>query len=226
MTVNEADKRVYYGTIKEIWELDYVKVKVALFRCAWIPLGQPAAPHLTHARKTRRPNRLLYHPDSAAAAATHLSGLDAAGATAHCIFSPTRPPPTPTPVAAGIFRISALAFSLTADRRAVAGLAARKEADDQRRTWTSRRTSVRPAPTHLRFELRAFDIIPTLHTGNSAGDRRPTLASRRCLLLFATTSSTAETEQSVNMVESGGVGDVEMTEEIQVYEKERKKRGV
>ena len=39
MTVNEADKRVYYGTIKEIWELDYVKVKVALFRCAWIPLG-------------------------------------------------------------------------------------------------------------------------------------------------------------------------------------------
>ena len=40
MTVNEADKRVYYGTIKEIWELDYVKVKVALFKCAWIPLGQ------------------------------------------------------------------------------------------------------------------------------------------------------------------------------------------
>ena len=39
MTVNEADKRVYYGAIKEIWELDYVKVKVALFRCAWIPLG-------------------------------------------------------------------------------------------------------------------------------------------------------------------------------------------
>ena len=34
MTVNEVDKRVYYGTIKEIWELDYVKVKVALFRCA------------------------------------------------------------------------------------------------------------------------------------------------------------------------------------------------
>ena len=40
MTVNEAGKRVYCGTIKEIWELDYVKVKVALFRCAWIPLGQ------------------------------------------------------------------------------------------------------------------------------------------------------------------------------------------
>ena len=40
MTVDEADKRVYYGTIKDILELDYVKVKVALFRCAWIPLGQ------------------------------------------------------------------------------------------------------------------------------------------------------------------------------------------
>jgi hypothetical protein len=40
MTVYEADKRVYYGTIKEIWELNYVKVKVALFRCTWIPLSQ------------------------------------------------------------------------------------------------------------------------------------------------------------------------------------------
>ena len=40
MTVDEVDKRVYYGTIKEIWEIDYVKVKVALFRCEWIPLGQ------------------------------------------------------------------------------------------------------------------------------------------------------------------------------------------
>ena len=39
MTIDEDVKRVYYGTIKEIWELDYVKVKVALFRCAWIPLG-------------------------------------------------------------------------------------------------------------------------------------------------------------------------------------------
>ena len=47
MTVNEADKRVYYGTIKEIWELDYVKVKVALFRCAWIPLGQVRDPLMT-----------------------------------------------------------------------------------------------------------------------------------------------------------------------------------
>ena len=40
MTADEASKTVYYGNIKEIWELDYVKVKVALFRCAWIPLGQ------------------------------------------------------------------------------------------------------------------------------------------------------------------------------------------
>ena len=39
MTIDEADKRVYYGTIKEIWELNYMKVRVALFRCAWIPLG-------------------------------------------------------------------------------------------------------------------------------------------------------------------------------------------
>jgi hypothetical protein len=40
MTVDEADKRVYHGTIKEIWELNYVTVKVALFRCTWIPLSQ------------------------------------------------------------------------------------------------------------------------------------------------------------------------------------------
>src|SRR3989337_1523144 len=40
MTIDEADKRVYYGTIKEIWELNYVKVKVALFWCTWIPLSQ------------------------------------------------------------------------------------------------------------------------------------------------------------------------------------------
>ena len=40
MSVDAADKRVYYGSIKEIWELDCVKVKVALFRCAWTPLGQ------------------------------------------------------------------------------------------------------------------------------------------------------------------------------------------
>ena len=39
ITVDEADKRVYYGTIEEIWELNYVKVKVPLFRCKWVPLS-------------------------------------------------------------------------------------------------------------------------------------------------------------------------------------------
>jgi hypothetical protein len=40
ITVDEVDKRVYYGTIEEIWELNYVEVKVALFRCKWAPLSQ------------------------------------------------------------------------------------------------------------------------------------------------------------------------------------------
>ena len=31
-------KEVYYGTIIEIWELDYVKIKVALFKCRWVAL--------------------------------------------------------------------------------------------------------------------------------------------------------------------------------------------
>ena len=62
MTVNEADKWVYYGTIKEIWELDYVKVKVALFRCAWIPLGQVRIDEYrkTHVNRTT----MAYHADS------------------------------------------------------------------------------------------------------------------------------------------------------------------
>ena len=33
LTVEEDDKQVYYGTIEEIWELDYVQMKVALFKC-------------------------------------------------------------------------------------------------------------------------------------------------------------------------------------------------
>jgi hypothetical protein len=37
---DEVHKDVYYGTIDEIWELDYVKVKVALFKCRWVPLSQ------------------------------------------------------------------------------------------------------------------------------------------------------------------------------------------
>jgi hypothetical protein len=40
ITVDETDKSVYYGTIEEIWELNYVEVKVALFRCKWVPLSQ------------------------------------------------------------------------------------------------------------------------------------------------------------------------------------------
>ena len=32
MIVDEVDKRVYYGTIKEIWEVNYVKVKVAFIQ--------------------------------------------------------------------------------------------------------------------------------------------------------------------------------------------------
>ena len=33
-------KEVYYGTIQEIWELDYVKIKVALFKCKWVALSE------------------------------------------------------------------------------------------------------------------------------------------------------------------------------------------
>ena len=61
MAVNEADKRVYYGTIEEIWELDYVKVKVALFRCAWIPLRQV---RINEYRKTCvNGTTMAYHAD-------------------------------------------------------------------------------------------------------------------------------------------------------------------
>ena len=61
MTVDEADKRVYYGTIKEIWELNYVKVKVALFRCTRISLGQVK---LDDYRKTCvNKTTMTYHKD-------------------------------------------------------------------------------------------------------------------------------------------------------------------
>ena len=61
MTLDEANKRVYYGTIKEIWELDYVKVKVALFRCAWIPLGHVS---IDEYRKTCvNRTTIAYHAD-------------------------------------------------------------------------------------------------------------------------------------------------------------------
>ena len=32
-------KEVYYGTIQEIWELDY-KIKVTLFKCKWVALSE------------------------------------------------------------------------------------------------------------------------------------------------------------------------------------------
>jgi hypothetical protein len=36
----EAD--TYYCQIEEIWELDYVGLKVALFRCSWVTNGKRA----------------------------------------------------------------------------------------------------------------------------------------------------------------------------------------
>jgi hypothetical protein len=32
----------YYGQIEELWELDYVGLKVALFRCRWVTNGKRA----------------------------------------------------------------------------------------------------------------------------------------------------------------------------------------
>jgi hypothetical protein len=32
----------YYGQIKEIWKLDYVGLKVSLFRCTWVTNGKRA----------------------------------------------------------------------------------------------------------------------------------------------------------------------------------------
>jgi hypothetical protein len=34
----EAD--TYYGQIEEIWELDYIGLKVSLFRCRWVTNGK------------------------------------------------------------------------------------------------------------------------------------------------------------------------------------------
>ena len=33
---NNMETDTYYGQIEEIWELDYVGLKVALFRCRWV----------------------------------------------------------------------------------------------------------------------------------------------------------------------------------------------
>jgi hypothetical protein len=37
---DDAEIDTYYGQIEEIWELDYVGLKVALFRCRWVTNGK------------------------------------------------------------------------------------------------------------------------------------------------------------------------------------------
>jgi hypothetical protein len=37
---DDTETDTYYGQIKEIWELDYVGLKVALFRCRWVTNGK------------------------------------------------------------------------------------------------------------------------------------------------------------------------------------------
>jgi dTDP-4-dehydrorhamnose reductase len=39
---DDTETDTYYGQIKEIWELDYVGLKVALFRCRWVTNGKRA----------------------------------------------------------------------------------------------------------------------------------------------------------------------------------------
>jgi hypothetical protein len=41
---NDDDTEIdtYYGQIKKIWEVDYVELKVALFRCRWVTYGKRA----------------------------------------------------------------------------------------------------------------------------------------------------------------------------------------
>jgi hypothetical protein len=36
---DDTETDTYYGQIEEIWELDYVGLKVALFRCRWLTNG-------------------------------------------------------------------------------------------------------------------------------------------------------------------------------------------
>jgi hypothetical protein len=38
----DTETDIYYGQIKKIWELDYVGLKVALFRCRWVTNGKRA----------------------------------------------------------------------------------------------------------------------------------------------------------------------------------------
>jgi hypothetical protein len=37
---DDTETDTYYGIIEEIWELDYVGLKVALFRCRWVTNGK------------------------------------------------------------------------------------------------------------------------------------------------------------------------------------------
>jgi hypothetical protein len=39
---DDTETNTYYGQIEEIWELDYVGLKVALFRCRWVTNGKKA----------------------------------------------------------------------------------------------------------------------------------------------------------------------------------------
>jgi hypothetical protein len=39
---DDTDADTYYGQIEEIWELDYVGLQVALFRCRWVTKGKRA----------------------------------------------------------------------------------------------------------------------------------------------------------------------------------------
>jgi hypothetical protein len=39
---DDTETDTYYGQIEEIWELDYVGLKVALFRCRWVTNGKRA----------------------------------------------------------------------------------------------------------------------------------------------------------------------------------------
>jgi hypothetical protein len=39
---DDTETDTYYGRIEEIWKLDYVGLKVALFRCRWVTNGKRA----------------------------------------------------------------------------------------------------------------------------------------------------------------------------------------
>jgi hypothetical protein len=39
---DDTETNTYYGQIEEIWDLDYVGLKVALFRCRWVTNGKRA----------------------------------------------------------------------------------------------------------------------------------------------------------------------------------------